>query len=52
VESLLVYFRDPDSVAASDPRLSELRARYGEGMPPLRLADPIAREALARYVLR
>lgn len=51
-ESLLIYFRKPDSVATSIPRLSELRDRYGEGMPPLKLADPIAREKLARYVLR
>lgn len=50
--SLLLYFRNPDSVANSDPRLTELRERYGEGMPPLKLADPIAREALAKYVLR
>jgi mono/diheme cytochrome c family protein len=52
VESLLAYFRNPDSVAALDPRLREIRERYGEGMPPLKLADPIAREALAEYVLR
>ena len=51
-EQLLVYFRKPDSVATADPRLSELRDLYGEGMPPLKLADPIAREKLARYVLR
>lgn len=50
--SLLRYFRNPDSVAAANPRLMELRERYGEGMPPLKMADPIAREALARYVLR
>jgi mono/diheme cytochrome c family protein len=51
-ESLLIYFRNPDSVASADPRLSELRDIYGEGMPPLKMADPIAREKLARYVLR
>lgn len=51
-DRLLVYFRDPDSVASSDPRLSELRDRFGEGMPPLKLADPLAREKLARYILR
>ena len=51
-ERLLAYFRDPDSVAATDPRLRELRDRFGEGMPPLKLADPVARENLARYVLR
>jgi cytochrome c551/c552 len=51
-ESLLIYFRKPDSVASADPRLSELRELYGEGMPPLKMADPIAREKLARYVLR
>ncbi len=49
---MLIYFRNPDSVASSDPRLSELRSRYGEGMAPLKLADPIAREKLARYVIR
>ena len=43
---------NPDSVASADPRLSELRDIYGEGMPPLKMADPIAREKLARYVLR
>ncbi len=51
-ERVLVYFRNPDSVASADPRLSELRALYGEGLGPLKLADPIAREKLARYVLR
>ena len=51
-EALLLYFRNPDSVATSIPRLSELRDIYGEGMPPLKIADPIAREKLARYVLR
>lgn len=51
-ESLLIYFRNPDSVATADRRLSELRDIYGEGMPPLKMADPIAREKLARYVLR
>ena len=51
-EALLLYFRNPDSVATSIPRLSELRDIYGEGMPPLKMADPIAREKLARYVLR
>ena len=51
-DRLLAYFRDPDSVAVTDPRLSEMRDRYGDGMPPLKLADPIAREKLARYVLR
>ena len=51
-DRLLVYFRNPDSVASADPRLSELRALYGEGMGPLKLADPFAREKLARYVLR
>jgi cytochrome c551/c552 len=51
-ETLLIYFRKPDSVASEDPRLSELRDIYGEGMPPLKMADPIAREKLARYVLR
>ena len=51
-ESLLLYFRNPDSVATTIPRLSELREIYGEGMPPLKMADPIAREKLARYVLR
>ena len=51
-ERLLAYFRDPDSVASTDPRLRELRERFGEGMPPLKLADPVARENLARYVLR
>jgi len=50
--SLLRYFRNPDSVVVEIPRLMELRDRYGEGMPPLKLADPIAREALAKYVLR
>ena len=48
----LAYFRNPDSVANTDPRLGELRERYKEGMPPLKLADPIAREKLARYVIR
>lgn len=53
VERLLVYFADPDSVAAGDERLRALRARYGgNGMPPIKLADPDARRALARYVLR
>jgi hypothetical protein len=51
-DRLLAYFRDPDSIAATDPRLSEMRELYGDGMPPLKLADPIAREKLARYVLR
>jgi mono/diheme cytochrome c family protein len=51
-EQMLSYFRDPDSVASLDPRLMDLRDRYGEGMPPLKLADPIAREKLAKYVLR
>jgi mono/diheme cytochrome c family protein len=52
VESLLVYFANPDSVAATDARLTALRARYGSGMPPLKVADPNARRALAEYVLR
>lgn len=52
VESLLVYFANPDSVAATDERLTALRARYGSGMPPLKVADPNARRALAEYVLR
>ena len=51
-DRLLTYFRDPDSVAETDPRLREMRDLYGDGMPPLKLADPIAREKLARYVLR
>ena len=51
-ERMLIYFRNPDSVASSDPRLSELRDLYGDGMAPLKLADPIAREKLARYVIR
>lgn len=52
VERLLRYFADPDSVALADERLRTLRARYGSGMPPIKLADPDARRALARYVLR
>ena len=51
-DRLLAYFRDPDSDAATDPRLQEMRDLYGDGMPPLKLADPIAREKLAGYVLR
>ena len=51
-ERLLAYFRDPDSVSLADPRLAEMREIYDEGMPPLKLADPIAREKLAKYVLR
>ncbi|MDT8436834.1 MAG: cytochrome c [Gemmatimonadota bacterium] len=51
-ESLRRYFRDPDSVANADPRLREMRDLYGEGMPPLKLADPLARDALVQYVLR
>lgn len=49
---MLIYFRNPDSVASLDPRLSELRSLYGEGMAPLKLTDPIAREKLAEYVIR
>ena len=52
VESLLSYFANPDSVVATDERLSTLRARYGSGMPPLKVADPNARRALAEYVPR
>ena len=51
-ERMLAYFRNPDSVANIDPRLGELRERYKEGMPPLKIADPIAREKLAQYVIR
>jgi cytochrome c2 len=52
VERLLRYFADPDGVALMDERLRALRSRYGSGMPPIKLADPDARRALARYVLR
>lgn len=52
VERLLAYFANPDSVVLGDERLRTLRARYGSGMPPIKLASPEARRALARYVLR
>ena len=52
IESLLAYFANPDSVADADPRLRELRSYYESGMAPLKLADPEARKALARYVRR
>ena len=52
VDGLLLYFANPDSVADADARLSKMRSYYETGMAPLKWADPVGREALARYVRR
>ena len=52
VESLLLYFANPDSVAEEDPRLRKLRSYYESGMKPLDWTDAEGRRALAKYVRR